>query len=128
MRYALPKPLLRMSLKPGYGNPAVLTDAIATRYHDLMLGSGTREAMLARMQQTVLVNPLPLLNRISAPTLLVWGEKDAMIPFANSADYLKAIRGATLVSFPGIGHLPHEEAPSQTIAAVRSFLLAMPKP
>jgi pimeloyl-ACP methyl ester carboxylesterase len=124
MRYALPKPLLRMSLAPAYANPAVLTDALATRYHDLMLAPGTRDAMIARMEQTVLVNPVPLLKRISAPALLVWGEQDAMIPFANSADYLKALPGSTLISFPGVGHLPHEEAPSQTIAAVHSFLLA----
>ena len=124
MRYALPKPLLRMSLAPAYANPAVLTDALATRYHDLMLAPGTRDAMIARMEQTVLVNPVPLLKRISAPTLLVWGEQDAMIPFANSADYLKALPGSTLISFPGVGHLPHEEAPSQTITAVHSFLLA----
>ena len=126
MRYTLPKPLLRMSLEPAYANPTLLTDALVTRYHDLMLRPGTRDAMIERMAQTVLADPVPLLHRIRAPTLLVWGEKDAMIPFANSADYLKAIKGSTLVSFPGIGHLPHEEAPSQSIAAVRSFLLDRP--
>ena len=76
------------------------------------------------MQQTVLVNPLPELQRISAPTLLVWGEQDAMIPFANSADYLKAIKGSTLAAFSGVGHLPHEEAPEKSIIPVRAFLLA----
>ena len=124
MRYTLPKPLLRMSLAPAYAAPAVLTDALTTRYHDLMLAPGTRHAMIARMEQTVLVNPVPLLGRITAPTLLVWGEQDGMIPFANSADYLEAIPGSTLFSLPGVGHLPHEEAPSQSITTVRAFLLA----
>ena len=124
MRYALPKPLLRMSLAPAYANPAVLTDALATRYHDLMLAPGARDAMVERMAQTVLVDPLPLLGRISTPTLLVWGEQDAMIPLANSQDYLNAVAGSERVVLPGVGHLPHEEAPALSVEPVRAFLLA----
>lgn len=128
MRYALPKALLAMSLKPAYANPATMTDALATRYHDLMLAPGSRDALLARMAQTVLVDPIPILKKITAPTLLVWGEQDGMIPFANSNDYLKAIAGSKLVSFKGVGHLPHEEAPGESIGAVRTFLLAPATP
>ena len=124
MLVCLPKPLLVMSLKPAYANPATMTDALATRYHNLMLAPGSRDALLARMAQTVLVDPLPILKQITAPTLLVWGEQDAMIPFANSNDYLKAIKGAKRVSFKGVGHLPHEEAPAESVLAVREFLLA----
>ena len=121
MRYALPAAVLRMNLAPAYADPAVLTDALVTRYHDLMLAPGARDAMLARMGQTVLVDPLPLLRRIEAPTLLLWGERDAMIPFANSADYMRAIAGSRLVSLPGVGHLPQEEAPG-SVEVVREFL------
>lgn len=122
MRYVLPKPLLRMSLEPAYGNAAFLSDDLTTRYHDLMLAPGSREALLARMRQTILVDPVPLLQRIQAPTLLVWGEADAMIPVANAADYLKTMPHAKLVSLPGVGHLPQEEAAEQSIAAVQDFL------
>jgi pimeloyl-ACP methyl ester carboxylesterase len=122
MRYALPKPLLRMNLVPAYADATLLTDDLTTRYHDLMLGPGARAAMLARMRQTVLVDPLPLLRTIHAPTLLVWGERDAMIPFANSADYLKAIPNVSLAAIPGEGHLPHEEAPERSLIPVRAFL------
>ena len=124
MRYALPKALLTMSLKPAYANPETMTDALATRYHDMMLAPGSRGALLARMAQTVLVDPLPILKQITAPTLLVWGEQDGMIPFANSNDYLKAIAGSKRVSFEGVGHLPHEEAPAESVGAVREFLMA----
>ena len=122
MRYVLPKPLLRMSLEPAYGNAAFLSDDLTTRYHDLMLAPGSREALLARMRQTTLLDPIPLLQRIQAPTLLVWGEADAMIPFANSADYLKTMPHAKLVSLPGVGHLPQEEAAEKSVTAVRDFL------
>lgn len=122
MRYVLPKPLLRMSLEPAYADPSLLSDALTTRYHDLMLAPGSRDALIARMQQTTLVDPLPLLRGIRAPTLLLWGAADAMIPVANAADYLKAIPDARLVSLPGVGHLPHEEAAQRSIVPVGAFL------
>ncbi|MBC7719547.1 MAG: alpha/beta hydrolase [Chitinophagaceae bacterium] len=123
MSVALPKPLLTMSLKPAYANPATMTDALATRYHDMMLAPGSRDALLARMAQTVLSDPKPILKKITAPTLLVWGEQDAMIPFANSNDYLMAIAGSKRVSFKGAGHLPHEEVPEESVVSVREFLM-----
>jgi pimeloyl-ACP methyl ester carboxylesterase len=122
MRYVLPKPLLRMSLAPAYANPATLTDALAARYYDLMLAPGARQALIARMEQTTLTDPVPWLRRIQAPTLLLWGQQDAMIPFANSADYLKALPHATLAPVPGVGHLPQEEAPERALIPVRAFL------
>jgi len=122
MRYALPKAVLRMNLVPAYGNPAALTEATVTRYYDLILAPGVRDAMIARMRETVLEDPEPLLRRIKAPTLLLWGDKDGMIPFANSADYLRNIPHCTLVRLPGLGHVPQEEAPSVSLAPVRHFL------
>lgn len=122
MRWALPSALLKMSLAPAYGDPKFMTDDLATRYHDLMLAPGSRDALIARMQQTVLVDPLPLLKQLQAPTLLVWGEADGMIRFANSADYMSAIRDVKLAAFKGIGHLPQEEAAAQSLNVVAEFL------
>ncbi len=122
MRYVLPKPLLRMALKPAYADPALLTDALVDRYDDLIRAPGARQALLDRLRQTVLVDPRPMLARVRAPTLLVWGERDAMIPFANSADYLKALPDARLVALPAAGHLPQEEAAADSLAAVDAFL------
>ena len=79
MRYVLPKPLLTMSLAPAYADPKAMTAALATRYYDLMLVPGARDAMLARMRQTVLTDPVPVLRTIRAPTLLLWGQQDQMI-------------------------------------------------
>lgn len=122
MRYVMPKAVLRMNLAPAYADPAFLTDTLTTRYHDLMLAPGGREAMLKRLEQTVLTDPVPWLNMIAAPTLLVWGEADAMIPVANAQDYLGAVKGSRLVTLPGVGHLPHEEAALAAFAAVADFL------
>ena len=122
MRWLLPRALLRASLAPAYADPRAMTEARVTRYHELMRGPGTREAMIARMAQTVRSDPVPQLQRIQAPTLLLWGEQDALIPFANAADYLRALPHARLVALPGIGHLPQEEAPARALVPLRSFL------
>ena len=122
MRYVLPKPLVKMSLAPAYADRTVMTDALATRYFDLMRAPGVRDAMIARMEQSIRFDPVPRLQAIRAPTLLLWGEQDRMIPFANASDYLKAIPDAKLVPLPGVGHLPQEEAPERSLQAVRDFL------
>lgn len=122
LRYVLPKFMLRMNLAPAYGDPTALNDAMVSRYYDLMLAPGVRDAMIRRMEQVMLFDPEPVLARITAATLLLWGEKDAMIPVANAADYLRAIPESTLKSLPGLGHVPHEEAPDRSLEPVAAFL------
>jgi pimeloyl-ACP methyl ester carboxylesterase len=119
--YVLPSFMLRDSLAPAFANVDVITEGLFTRYRDMMLAPGVRQAIVDRMNQVVLVDPVPMLKAIRAPTLLMWGEEDGMIPFANSADYLRALPNATLAALPGIGHIPQEEAPT-TVAIVRKFL------
>ncbi len=120
--YVLPRSLLRSTLAPAYADRSVMTEALVTCYRDMMLAPGVRAAIVARLPQTVLVDPEPLLRRITAPTLLLWGEQDAMIPIRNATDYLRNIRGARLVTFADVGHLPQEEAPARSAQALRTFL------
>jgi pimeloyl-ACP methyl ester carboxylesterase len=121
-RYFFSKTFLAMNLEPAYANSKTLNDALVNRYYDLMLAPGVRGAILARMQQTVLQDPVPSLASIQVPTLLIWGEKDAFIPISNSNDYLKVMPNVKRVSLPNIGHLPQEEQPSIGLAALKEFL------
>jgi pimeloyl-ACP methyl ester carboxylesterase len=121
-RYFFSKTFLVMNLEPAYANPKTLNDALVNRYYDLMLAPGVRGAILARMQQTVLQDPVPSLASIQIPTLLIWGEKDAFIPISNSNDYLKVMPNAKRVSLPNIGHLPQEEQPSIGLQVLKEFL------
>jgi pimeloyl-ACP methyl ester carboxylesterase len=122
MRYVLPKSIVRMNLLPGYANPNFVTDELLTRYYDLLRAPGVRGALLERTRQTILSDPVPILQRVRAPSLLLWGTQDAMIPFANSADYLRALPDSTLAALPGVGHLPQEEAPEVSLQRVEAFL------
>ncbi len=122
MRFVLPKTLLRQNIVAAYGDPDALTEETLQRYHALLLAPGNRLAMVERMRQTVLVDPEPFLRKIEIPVLLLWGEKDAMVPASNASDYLRVLSNAELVSFPSLGHVPHEEAPEQSLVPVRKFL------
>ena len=120
--YTLPRFMLRMNLVIAYADPKKLSDATLTRYQDMMLAPGDRHALLARTQQVFLEPPEPKLAKISAPTLILWGEEDRMIPFSNAADYMRDIRHAKLVALPGLGHVPFEENPAASLPPVMAFL------
>ncbi len=120
--YVLPKMMVRMSLAPAYADPTKLTDDVVDRYSDMLRAPGVRAAILARTAQTVLEEPEPLLRNIRAPTLLLWGDRDAMIPIGNAADYLATIPQSRLAVLPGLGHVPFEEAPDASLQPVRAFL------
>lgn len=122
MRYFLPRRLLRRVLERAYADPHSPSDAVLGRYYDFLRAPGARAAIIERAKQLLLLNPVPLLRRIRAPTLLLWGVQDKVIPVANAAHFAEAMRDVTLVPLPGLGHLPQEEAPDRTVAAVRKFL------
>jgi pimeloyl-ACP methyl ester carboxylesterase len=55
----------------------------------------------------------PLLDRITAPTLIVWGEADPWIPAAQGAELARRIPGARLELLPTAGHLVQEDQPGE---------------
>jgi pimeloyl-ACP methyl ester carboxylesterase len=67
-----------------------------------------------RMVAAGLIGPwLPRwLHRVKAPTLIVWGEKDRILPVGQSGAWKKLIPQAEVLRVPGVGHLPMLEDPS----------------
>jgi pimeloyl-ACP methyl ester carboxylesterase len=120
--YTLPTFMLRANIVPAYGDKTRLTEPTIKRYRDMMLAPGVRQALLLRTAQVMLEPPEARLRRIQAPTLLVWGEKDRLIPFSNAQDYVSVMHNARLVSFPDLGHVPQEEEPARSLVPVEAFL------
>jgi pimeloyl-ACP methyl ester carboxylesterase len=56
------------------------------------------------------------------PTLLIWGEEDAVVPRGCIDAYQKAIPSAQAVAIPSVGHRPEVEDPETFIQAVKAFL------
>ena len=62
------------------------------------------------------------LYRISAPTLIVWGEQDRLIPPSYADEFAARISGSKVAIVPGAGHIPQVEATDATYTVVDGFL------
>ena len=67
-------------------------------------------------------------DALRMPTLVVWGEADAMIPIERGRRLAAAIPGARFVGLPGVGHTCQVEAPEAFADALAPFLDALPRP
>ena len=62
------------------------------------------------------------IGKIKAPTLVLWGAEDHLIPVEAAHAYANAIHGAKLIIYPHTGHIPQEEVADQSAAEVSAFL------
>jgi len=62
------------------------------------------------------------LPRIQAPTLLLWGNRDAFVNESEQEALLATIPRSTLKVYEGVGHSPHWEDPSQFVIDVEDFI------
>jgi pimeloyl-ACP methyl ester carboxylesterase len=56
------------------------------------------------------------------PTLIVWGERDRIIPVAHAHTAHDAIPGSRLEVMEGVGHFPHVEEPVRFVEVLSDFL------
>lgn len=56
------------------------------------------------------------------PTLIIWGERDRLIPVSHAHVAHRAIAGSRLEIFPGSGHFPFLDAPERFAATLLDFL------
>jgi pimeloyl-ACP methyl ester carboxylesterase len=62
------------------------------------------------------------LYRVVAPTLVVFGEKDAWVPASYADDFVAGVAAGRSAIVPGAGHMLHLERPDETIPLVTGFL------
>ena len=90
-----------------------------------------RAAFYAAARQIYLEEPhgengfWPRLRTLEPDSLFVWGRQDTLVPLAFARHVTDALPGARHVELD-CGHVPQLEAPEQTHAAVRDFLLSAP--
>jgi pimeloyl-ACP methyl ester carboxylesterase len=68
------------------------------------------------------VDVRPVLAAITAPTLILWGDQDRLLPVRNAAPLAAAIKGAELRVVPGGGHNLFFDDPGLVNAAIEEFL------
>lgn len=61
------------------------------------------------------------LSRLQVPTLIMWGEHDAIFPRSEQLLLQQRIAGSELRLYAGMGHAPHWEAPHQLVRDLLGF-------
>jgi non-heme chloroperoxidase len=62
------------------------------------------------------------LREIDVPTLILWGEQDALFPREEQERLAAAIPGATLKIYSETGHAVHWERPEQVVRDLDAFM------
>jgi pimeloyl-ACP methyl ester carboxylesterase len=90
---------------------------------DFLVGNSRRLGMAGKI-----LFPVPnrrvskRLYRLTAPTLIVWGESDKLMPMSYAAKWHELIPGSQLTSVSEAGHMLPYEQPEQFVDAVVGFL------
>ena len=119
----LPGPLVSSALQSLYADPARLTPEQVERRLVLLRREGNRWALLQqwRQDQPSADAEVPF-TKLRLPVLLLWGEADRLAPPAQARALQQKIPGSRLQLLDGVGHLPQEEAPARSLAAVQGFI------
>ncbi|WP_431256450.1 alpha/beta fold hydrolase [Roseateles chitinivorans] len=107
----LPRPLVDRSLREVYGDPSQVSAALVDRYFELTLREGNREALAQRLAQRAPGEHADLLSRIQAPTLILWGGKDRVIPPSPPNASTKPSHTAACRPSPDWGMSPRRRTP-----------------
>lgn len=117
-----PRSLVAQSLEQSVSVKGIITDAMIDRYWELLRYPGNRAATMARFSTEYQSLTEAEIAALDMPALILWGEEDRLIPVAAGRWLDRTLPNSDLVIYPGIGHLPHEEAPEATLADVRQWL------
>jgi pimeloyl-ACP methyl ester carboxylesterase len=119
--------LLRLPLL--FANPACVPQPWLTEQYRLAQLPGFLDTTLAALraqaelkgQKQVLMNDLP---RLSVPTLVLWGDRDLVVPVSQARAAARLLPCGSLKVIANTGHLPHVEHPEKFVAALSGFFTA----
>lgn len=117
-----PRSLIAQSLEQTVSVKSVANAAAVDRYWELLRYPGNRRATLKRFGYPYEPLTEAEVAAITAPTLILWGEEDRLIPVEAGQWLAKTMPNSSLVIYPRIGHLPHEEAADATVADLEPWL------
>ena len=122
MSQVLPRSLVERSLSQSVSNQKIVTGEAVDRYWELARYPGNRDATRARFSTPRSAFSAEQVAQTDVPTLVMWGEEDKLIPYEAAGWYMDHLPDATLAAYPGIGHLPMEEAPERSAADLQQWL------
>jgi pimeloyl-ACP methyl ester carboxylesterase len=126
LRHIDNRPLIAQGLKADVHDPAVIAPAFIDRWAEFQRAPGHRAVLMSLVPGAVATASADALAAIRAPTLVLHGENDPLLDVASGRKFAAAIPGATLVTYPDVGHLPQIEVPERSARDVATFLAAHP--
>lgn len=105
-----------------YADPRRVTAMDVDQYY-APLAAGPARAALRRVVGAFQFEDLRgRVGSIQAPTLVLWGQADRLIPFRAVADLAADLSRAAFVLVPDAGHMPQEEQPAEVNRMLTAFL------
>ena len=117
-----PRWLVSEGLNKAIVHKEIIDDKMIDTYWELARMEGTREATGERFALSWDHDVQNHIADIKAPTLILWGEKDGLIPVEAAHEFHEAIPNSKLIVYRNTGHIPQEEVADQSAGDVRSFL------
>lgn len=124
LRWLTPRFVFEDALRGVFVDQSIVTDEMVTRYLELNVMEGTRDATRARFSQPRTPIPDAALAGIRVPALVMWGDADPLIPVSVGRRMHALLPDSTLVIYENVGHIPMEEVPERSAADVRAFMQA----
>ena len=118
------RPLVRQGLRSAYLDPALVTPDLVDRYVELARAPGHRDILLGLQSGPRREATAAVLSKIKAPTLVMFGQEDKLIPAADGDRFAAAIPASTLIVYPDVGHVPMEQIPDRSAADLKAWLKA----
>jgi pimeloyl-ACP methyl ester carboxylesterase len=112
--------------RSAWHDPSKFTDAIWAGYTVPLRAQNWDVGLWQFTKASKSLNLPEQLGRIKAPTLVITGDDDRIVPTAQSIRLAAEIPGAKLVVIPACGHVPQEERPDLFLQAVTAFLAQLP--
>ena len=116
-----PRSIIKKSLSGTYVDQSFATEKEVDLYMDMIRRAGNRQVLIDRMK-IPRKNKSASIKNINNPTLILWGDKDIIIPVSNAHKFHKDIPHSKLIIYENVGHLPMDEVGEQSANDVRLFL------
>lgn len=122
----VPPWLISMNVEEVYGDKTRIKPEHMKRYIQLSMGKENRKSY-AEVLKLIYEKSKPgkeqfPFNQITAPTLLMWGEADKWVPTTQIPHWERDITNTQTIIYPGVGHVPMEEYPKQSVKDAIKFM------